>query len=399
MKTMNKITMNRNISSILAGILLISVSCSTRQKDPAAKDAEVLPDNIVELSADQFKVAGVQFGVIEPKNLSNTLKVNGLITVSPKDLASVCAPLGGFVKSTDFVQGSPVKKGQTLAVMENPGFIELQQNYLESRSRLEYAEGEFNRHKELFENDIYSAKNLQEVTANYKSLKAQVTAVGQKLSLIGINASDLKEDNISSVVSVPSPISGYIKSVNVNIGKFVDPQDVMFEIVNTSNLTIELTLFEKDISKVAIGQKLSFSLSSESSDKYSAIITQVGKSISADRTVKVYASVNQSTDKILPGMYVNALIETNTNPVAALPEESIVQFDEKEYIFVFEQEKKENGKPFTEFRMIEVKKGITDNGFTEVILPEGFDPKTARVVIKGAYNLMAAKKNAGEMAC
>jgi cobalt-zinc-cadmium efflux system membrane fusion protein len=399
MNTMNKITMNRNISSILAGILLISVSCSTRQKDPAAKDAEVLPDNIVELSADQFKVAGVQFGVIEPKNLSNTLKVNGLITVSPKDLASVCAPLGGFVKSTDFVQGSPVKKGQTLAVMENPGFIELQQNFLESRSRLEYAEGEFDRHKELFENDIYSAKNLQEVTANYKSLKAQVTAVGQKLSLIGIKASDLKEDNISSVVSVPSPISGYIKSVNVNIGKFVDPQDVMFEIVNTSNLTIELTLFEKDISKVAIGQKLSFSLSSESSGKYSAIITQVGKSISADRTVKVYASVNQSTDKILPGMYVNALIETNTNPVAALPEESIVQFDEKEYIFVFEQEKKENGKPFTEFRMIEVKKGITDNGFTEVILPEGFDPKTARVVIKGAYNLMAAKKNAGEMAC
>ena len=118
MKTMNKITMNRNISSILAGILLISVSCSTRQKDPSAKDAEVLPDNIVELGAEQFKVAGVEYGAIEPKNLSSTLKANGLITVSPKDLASVCAPLGGFVKSTDFVQGSPVRKGQALAVMK-----------------------------------------------------------------------------------------------------------------------------------------------------------------------------------------------------------------------------------------------------------------------------------------
>ncbi len=394
---MKNIIIKRDI--ICAFIIPAVIACSSGAKNPEAKEAEVLPDNIVELSADQFKVAGVEYGAIEPKNLSSTLKANGLITVSPKDFASVCAPLGGFVKSTDFVQGSPVRKGQALAVMENPAFIELQQNYLESRSRLEYAEGEYNRHKELYDNDVYSAKNFQEVTANYKSLKAQVNAVEQKLSLIGINAVNLNENNISSVVSVPSPISGYVKSVNVNIGKFVDPQVVMFEIVNTSNLTIELTLFEKDINKVDKGQKLSFSLSNDPSSKYPAVITQVGKSISTDRTVKVYASVSHTSDKILPGMFVNAMIETDSNPVAALPDESIVRFDEKEYIFVFEREKQENGKPFTEFKMVEVKKGITDNGFTEIILPEGFDIKNSKVVIKGAYNLMAAKKNAGEMAC
>lgn len=391
-------TIFKNIFIILTAILLL-ISCHGKPKVAEAKEAEVLPDNIVELSADQFKVAGIEFGVIEAKNMSNTMKANGLITVSPKDLASICAPLGGFVKTTDFVQGSPIKKGQTLAVMENPSFIELQQNYLESRSRLEYAEGEYKRHKELYEDDVYSAKNLQEVTSNYKSLKAQVNAIGQKLSLIGINASQLQEDNISSTVSVNSPINGYVKAVNVNIGKFVGPADVMFEIVNTANLTIELTLFEKDINKVAIGQKLSFSLSNDEINKYTAKITQVGKSISTDRTVKVYATVGEQSDRILPGMFVNALIETATNPVAALPAEAIVQFDEKDYIFVFEREKQENGKPFTEFKMIEVKKGVTDNGFTEIILPEGFDPKTTKVVVKGAYNLMAAKKNAGDMAC
>lgn len=384
---------------IFAFIIPALISCSTGAKNQETNETEMLPDNIVELRADQFKVAGIEYGAVETKNISNTLKANGLITVSPKDFASVCAPLGGFVKSTEFVQGSPVKKGQTLAIMENPAFIELQQNYLESRSRLEYAEGEYNRHKELYDNDVYSAKNFQEVTANYKSLKAQVNAVEQKLSLIGINAASLNETNISSVVSVPSPISGYIKTVNINIGKFIDPQLVMFEIVNTSSLTIELTLFEKDINKVAIGQKLSFSLSNDLSHKYPAVITQAGKSISADRTVKVYAAISKPSDKILPGMFVNAMIETDSNPVAALPDESIVRFDDKEYIFVFVREKQENGKPFTEFKMVEVKKGISDNGFTEIILPEGFDLKNTRVVIKGAYNLMAAKKNAGEMAC
>lgn len=387
-----------NIFIILTSTLLLC-SCNSKPKVADVKEAEVLPDDIVELNVDQFKVAGVEYGSVTAINLSNTLKANGLITVSPKDLASVCAPLGGFVKTTDFVQGSPVKKGQILAVMENPSFIELQQSYLESKSRLDYAEGEYKRHKELYEDDVYSAKNLQEVTANYKGLKAQVNAVAQKLSLIGINATQLKEDNIASTVSVNSPISGYIKMVNVNIGKFVGPQDVMFEIVNTANLTIELTLFEKDINRVAIGQQLSFSLSNEEASSYSAKITQVGKSISADRTVKVYATVGEQSDKILPGMFVNAMIETSTNPVAALPSESIVQFDEKDYIFVFDKDKQEKGKPFTEFRMIEVKKGMSGNGFTEIILPEGFDPKSAKVVVKGAYNLLAAKKNAGDMAC
>jgi membrane fusion protein, heavy metal efflux system len=388
----------KNILLIISGTFLL-LSCHSNAKETESKETEVLPENIVELSADQFKVAGVSYGAIKNRDISTNMKVNGLITVSPRDLASVCAPLGGFVRKTDFVQGRPVKKGQVLAVMENQGFIELQQNYLESRSKLEYAEGEFKRHKELYEDDVYSAKNLQEVTANYKSLKVQVNAFAQKLSLIGINASELREDKITSTVPVISPISGYIKTVNINLGKFVGPEDVMFEIVNTSNLNLELTLFEKDIDKVAIGQKLSFSLSNNAGPVYSAVITQTGKSISMDRTVKVYASVSGPSDNILPGMFVNAMIETAASPVPALPSEAIIRFDEKDYIFVFERSKEEHGKPFTEFRMIEVKKGITDKGYTGVILPEGFDPKTAKVVINGAYNLMAAKKNAGDMAC
>ena len=98
-------------------------------------------------------------------------------------------------------------------------------------------------------------------------------------------------------------------------------------------------------------------------------------------------------------MYVNAIIESTSNTVAALPSDAIVSFDDKDYIFVFDKDKEEDGKPFTEYRIIEVHKGVSDGGFTEIILPEGFDISTAKVVIKGAYNLLSAKKNAGEMAC
>jgi cobalt-zinc-cadmium efflux system membrane fusion protein len=307
-------------------------------------------------------------------------------------------PFGGFVKSTTLLPGNAVTKGQALAILENQEFVDVQQNYLEAKSKLEFAEAEYKRHAELFKEDIYSHQNLQQVTADYKSLKAQVYALEQKLALIGINPADLREDNISRSVAVVSPISGYVKAVNVNIGKFVAPTDVLFEIINSDKLYLELILFEKDADKVSAGQKIRFFINNET-EQHEAIIYQTGRSVNADKTYKVYATVTGTCKNVLPGMYVNAIIEVSTNQVAALPSEAIVSFDDKEYIFVFDKNKEENGKQISEYRMVQVHKGITDGGYTEIILPEGFDMKTAKVVIKGAYNLLSAKKNAGEMAC
>jgi hypothetical protein len=225
-----------------------------------------------------------------------------------------------------------------------------------------------------------------------------VKALEQKLSLIGISAANLNEDNISSSVPVVSPISGYLKTVNLNLGKYMAPADIMFEIINRDKLLLELTLFEKDVDKVAAGQKIHFFINNET-DPHEAIIYQTGKSINNDKICKVYANVTGFCKNILPGMYVNGIIEASKNEVYALPSDAVVSFDDKYYIFVFEKNKVEEGKPFTEYRMIEVKKGIDNGGYTEVTVPEGYDSKTAIVVIKGAYNLLSAMKNAGEMAC
>ncbi len=387
----------KNTTRILLLSAAIMVSCK-QIIDEKASHESLAPD-IVELSAEQFRIASIEYGTAEKKTLNTTLKVNGLVTVAPKDMASVCAPLGGFILETSLMQGSPVKKGQTLAIIENPEFIELQQEYLETKSRLEYAEGEYQRHKTLYEDDVYSSKNLQEVTANYKSLRAHLQATGQKLALIGLDASRLTEDNITRSVSLCSPISGYIKTVNVNLGKFVNPTDVVFEVVNTGSLVLDLTLFEKDIHRVVAGQKLNFTLPGEETVLYKAVLIQVGKAIGSDKTVKVFASVTASSDRILPGMYVSAWIETSNDPVVAVPTLAITRFDDRDYIFIYEREKEENGIPFTEFKMIEVKKGITDGDFTGIQLPEGFDITNIRVVIRGSYTLMAAKMNAGEMSC
>ncbi len=375
------------------------VSCNgDKKKVEEAKAVENLPPDIIELRDDQIALAKIETGTIELRSLSGNLKVNGSVGVSPENLATVCMPFGGFVKSTTLMPGNQVTKGQTLAILENQEFVDIQQNYLDARSKLEFAEAEYTRHTELYKEDVYSQQNLQKVTSEYMSLKAQVKAYEQKLAMIGINPVTMHEDDITRSVAVLSPISGFVKTVNINVGKYVAPTDVLFEIVNSDKLYLELTLFEKDADKVAAGQKIRFFINNET-EQHEAVIYQTGRSVGSDKTYKVYATVSGTCRNLLPGMYVNAIIEATTSQVTALPSEAIVSFDDKDYIFIFEKNKEESGRQFTEYKMVEVSKGVTDVGFTEVRLPAGFDMKTAKVVIKGAYNLLSAKKNAGEMSC
>lgn len=384
---------------VISAFLFTLGSCNGGKKGATeTKPAEVIADDIVEMRDDQVKLANIETGSVVMRSLSGTLKVNGIIAVAPQNMATVCAPMGGFIKSATLMPGNPVTKGQTLAVIENQEFVDMQQSYLEAKNKFEFAEADYKRHSELFKADVYSEQNVQQVTVDYKTLKAQVKALEQKLTLIGINPANLHEDDISSSVALRSPISGFVTAVNVNLGKFVSPADVLFGIVNSDKLFLELTLFEKDADKVAKGQKIRFFINNET-ESHDAVITQTGQSVNADKTYKVYAGVTATCKNVLPGMYVNAIIETSGKMVTALPQEAVVGFDDKDYIFVFDKNKEEGGKAFTEYRIIEVHKGVTDGGFTEIVLPEGFNINSTKVVVKGAYNLLSAKKNAGEMAC
>jgi RND family efflux transporter MFP subunit len=359
---------------------------------------EVLPDSIVELRGDQIKMAEIKLGNFETRSMGNILKVNGKVTVAPQNSATVCIPLGGFIKSTTMIPGNPVEKGQTLAIVSNQEFIDIQRGYLEAKNKLSFAEADFKRHNVLYQNDVYSEQNLQQVTVEYKNLKAELKSLEQKLVMIGLDPEKLTEDNISSEVNLLSPLKGYLKSVNINVGKYVSTTDVLFEIVNNDKLMLELVLFEKDADRVSSGQKLTFYINDES-ETHEAVVYQTGKAVNDDKTIKVFAVVTSSCRNILPGMYVNAFIVESKDTVTVLPSEAIVSFNDKDYIFVYGKDKEEAGKPFTEYKMVEVTKGIMSAGFTEVRLPDWFNRAGAKVVIKGAYNLLAAKKNAGEMAC
>lgn len=373
---------------------LLFTSCGKTKK--TEEEHEALSNDIVKLTDAQIAFSKIELGKVETHLISTTLKVNGEIASLPQNSACVSTPMGGRIRSVSLIPGSAVRKGQTLATVENTEFIDIQQAYLEAKSKLEYTAADYERQKELYHNDAASRKNYQLVTSEYQSLRAQVSAMRQKLLLIGINPYHLNSDNIIRCVSVKSPISGYIRNVNVTIGKTVSPSDDLFEIVNIDNLFIKLTIFENNIDQIKNGQQIKFYINDEEEAHY-AVVYQTSKSIDEDKTYKVYAAIRSKCKNVLPGMYVNASIASHPRSVTALPDESIVNFGGKDYVFVYNKKRKEHGQSITEYKMVEIKKGKSDGNYTQVQLPSHID--TTKIVVKGAYSLLSALKNAGEMSC
>jgi membrane fusion protein, heavy metal efflux system len=389
-------TVKIKIQILLVAMTLFACTSKTTKQETTH---EVLAPNAIELNAEQYKTAGIQLGEIIRHELSNGISVNGTINAIPQNIASVSAALGGFIKSTLVMQGSAVTKGDVLATIENIAFIEIQQDYLETKAKYQFAEIEYKRHNELYKENVYSEKNVQQTETDYKILKAQMRGLEQKLIFLGIDPEKLTEEKITGVLPLLSPISGYVRTVNMNIGKFVNPDDVLCEIINPENEVLELVVFEKDVQKVLAGQKVVFSTPNLPGKNFFATIYQAGKTLSNNKTAMAYARIEKPYEFLLSGMFVNATILTGNAVVVAVPEEAVVQFNEKSYVFVYTGDRIENGKSIKDFEAIEIVKGVSDKGFTEITLPVGFDLQNARIVVRGAYSVLSAWKNSGEMAC
>lgn len=346
----------------------------------------------ITLSKDQYKLSEIEIGSIELRNLSNVIKLNGSIDAEPGNVASVSAPLGGYIKTAGLLPGQQVKKGQLLATLENPQFISMQQEYLESISRLEYLEQEFKRQQILRNEDINSAKTFQQVSSDYKVMKAKISGLEQQMALVGISSSSVRNNNrITRTANLYSPISGYIKTSNVNIGKYVASTDVLFEITGTNNLHLALSAFEKDLGKIKVGQTVKFSLSNENNYERTAKVFLVGQTTDDTKTIPVNCNFAQKPG-LKPGMYVKAWIETGTEQKNAVPNDAIVQMEGIDYIIEMFGENKDGYK----FRLLQVAKGIEQEGYTAIDLPENINAQELKIVTKNAYTILSAIKNAEE---
>lgn len=388
-------------------------ACGTKEKSEKQEEVKVAKEEaeptIASLTADQIKTVAIQYGTIEQKQLTATLKANGALRVPNNYKANVSSLYGGVIKTINVQLGDFVKKGQVIATIANPQFIQLQEEYLSTASKIIFAEQEVVRQKELNEGNAGALKNYQNANAELKSMRTRWASLQQQILLMGINPNRLSNNNLRSVLSVTSPINGTISNVYSTIGSYVDVSSPVAEIVDNAQLHVVLNVFEKDLPMLKVGQIIHFRITNNSGEDFTAKVYSIGAAFENEsKSIPVHATVQGNKSGLIDGMNITAIVSLNDRTTSAVPNEAIVSSEGKDYIFVVtnkkaEEEMQEDGEIIiksekaknTNFEKIEVVKGVSNMGYTAITLVKDI-PLNAKIVTKGVFFVNAKLTNKGE---
>ena len=388
---------NTIYKTILFTAILVVIGCKDKTATVIEDAHDEANENLIELTDAQLNQTEIIIGKVEKRKIGHEITVNGMIDVPPQGNISVTVPYGGFLKYTAMLPGSRIKKGQIVATVENPEFIDFQREYLEALANNDYLKADFERQQTLNNERVTSTKVFQKAKSGYLTNKANIQALESKLRLIGINPATVKNGTISSVVNVYSPINGVVREVYINTGKYFNPQDVIMDITDASDLHVELKVYEDDIPLIRNGQRIRFRLANAPEKWMEAEVFLIGNNVREDRSITIHGHLKEHIEDLLPGMFVNAKIEVDTNQVYAIPEDAIVRFEGNAYVFKFNGTRKEGENTMNDFEMIEIEQGNAEDGFVAITLKDASqDISKISFVLGDAFTLLAKAKNSEE---
>ena len=400
--------------AFIASVSLIS--CNSEQKERVESEVHEEHDTegVVTLNERQQEALNLQLGTFQMRNLTTVVKTNGQLKVPPGGIADITAIIGGNVKEIKVFHGDKVNKGQVLAILEHPDYITLQEEFSKIANEQEYLEKEYNRQKELFENNVGAGRDFQKIKSEFNTVKARYAGLRSRLKLVNISPEKVLEGHITNFVSILSPIDGFVNEVNINVGRYVDAKDKLFEITDISTIHADFMIYEKDVHLVREGQKVHFTVSNRPGEELNARVFAIGKEFEENtRSVHIHAEILKKTPGLIPGMYISGHLHTDEQYTSTLPNDALVTEGTKSYIFVLENEDHEehehdaaeaheshNGEEneghdedlhMMAFKMVEVIPGLKDDGYTEIHLIDSL-PMNTQVVMNAAYYLLSDLK-------
>ena len=382
------------IKSILLLLAFILASCNNSEKEVESTDStsEEIAEGNIHLSKAQFENAKMEIGQLTEKPFAQTVQTNGVIDVPPQSRAVVSAFAGGYIKNTPLLVGSKVSKGQRLVTIENPEFITMQQNYMETVAQLSYLNSEYERQKTMFEEKITSQKSYLRAESEYKTALARSNSLKKNLQMLNINPASVAAGNIVSQVNIYSPIDGNVTQVFVNTGTYVSPADKIMEIMNTDHIHLELKVFEKDLLQLKKDQEILFSVPEASKETFKGDVHLVGTSIDPNsRIAMIHGHIDEKdSQNFTAGMFVEAQIVTGTSNHFALPENAIVELDGVNYVLLIENENIDE----YQLHSARVKVGATYQGYTIIENASEFE-KDSRFLTKGGFALLQEEGGGG----
>lgn len=357
------------------------------EDDHNHEEDEHMHEKIVHLNESQYNSAGIELGWFEEKNLSDVINANGYTKLPPQNQANVSSVIEGIIKKIYAQTGQYVRAGQKLALLESPEIVKIQEAFISSEYNLKLLEQEYERQKTLSDENINAKKIFEKTASELEIEKVRYKSLKEQLAMIRLE----NTEDMDSKILITAPISGHITNVDINLGSYVTLGKSLFTIVDNSKLHVDLLVYEKDLFKVKPNQNVRFILTNQSDAEINGRIFSIGKSFENEtKSVAVHAEIINNKSRLIPGMYVNAVINIGDSTVKALPDEAIINADGREFIFVWEKENTEEDHAESEitFARVEVKTGISQLGYKQVSLLQEIH-EGDKIVVKGAYYLQS----------
>ncbi|QEC42072.1 efflux RND transporter periplasmic adaptor subunit [Pseudobacter ginsenosidimutans] len=378
--------MKQSILSCVVAFLLTACGGKKEEKENVPKTDFSEISQTVSLSVQQRSSAGIEVGLPQYENISNTIALQGMVDAPPQNTVKLSFPLGGYIRSTNLLPGKSVKKGQVLAYIEDMQFIQLQQDYLTAKTNFAFYEKEYERQRYLNSSKASSDKVFQQAKADMDKENILISSLAEKLKLLGIDPNNLTPGNIRKEVPVLSPINGFVSKINISIGKYTSPTDILFELIDPSDLHLSLKVFEKDLPKIAVGEKVYAWSNNNPEKKYAAKVFLINRTFDENRSTEIHCHFDKYAAELVPGMFMNGDVAVQDVKSLVVPEEAVVRWANKHYVFV----EKENG----DFTMTEVIPGVL-NGARQQIESKNITTDT-KLVLKNAFSLLMKLMNAEE---
>ena len=372
--------MKRYLYITLTVLTSILYSCGEKQKESVGEKAD---DSLIELTEEQFQKNRLNVGQLEKRLFSKEFEVTGIVDVPPKNRSSVTSYFDGYVTDTQLLVGDRVQKGDVLVKMKHPYFIELQQDYVEALSNFDYLQSEFNRKKNLYQDQIIAQKVFQASKNDYLKADAQLKAITKQIRLMNLNPNHVAEGNFTSEIKILAPINGKISKLNVAQGKFIGKSEMMMEILDSDHIHLELDIFEKDLLKIQKGDSLRFEIPEISNDSYMAYVRLIGAEINENRKVRIHAHPLDRETRFTVGMFVNAYFEANKQERLALPESAFTEMNETTYILELIEQTENKYR----FKKVEVKSSAPQEGFKPILNDDKINTKS-KYLTKGVFDLV-----------
>ena len=376
------VTLWKRIASIGAGVLvllaigLVLVIRSQRRVAPVAivRDVPVLENGAIVFSPAFGERAGIRYGEVLLEPFAPAVSVVGTVAFNPTYVAAIGTRLRGFVRRTHKQEGDRVKPGEALAEVESAELGSAQTSMLEARARLDAAELNVKRERELFAKELTTAREHELAEADLASQRATLQAAQQRTKVFGGG-----RQSTLGVFVMTSPIEGQVVERHVVPGQSVDGDFIGYKVANLDHLWIELSVFERDLGYVLEGDPVEVNPVAAPKVRLPATVAHVGEIIEeATRSTQVRVAIDFPAVHLRPGQSVHATIVSQRSNEAALqiPREAVVFVDGSPTVFVTEGD--------TRVRPVTVKLGGSNRERYEVVA--GLEA-AQRVVVAGVFAL------------